>query len=146
MFCQHCGRQLDDNDKFCTSCGTQTPSATEPTSVYYTPEPSAPPAEEASAAWWWLGFVEPLIGLLLFFSLKKLLPAASRKVGKGALVGAIVGVVLSMVMSMFGMLIQGIGQGLFDSFGSGYYEEFFEDPDNPFGFYDHLSFDSEQLL
>ena len=44
MYCEHCGIQLDDDDSFCTSCGTNTAPAT--TAVHNEPPIGQPRPRE----------------------------------------------------------------------------------------------------
>lgn len=48
MYCSNCGKQIDDNSKFCNGCGSaqtpvQTPQPTAPPSKAQAPQPTAPP-------------------------------------------------------------------------------------------------------
>lgn len=111
-FCSDCGANLPDGAMFCFSCGTPVqpdvnqPAPEQPAYVTVDPvQPQYPQYPEAQPAgtdddpypinvthrgFWWLGFIVPVLGLILHIVWKNQKPRLSRSIGKGALVGAIV--------------------------------------------------------
>lgn len=87
--CKQCGCMISDSELFCTMCGTKY-------SEEETVENKVVPGYEgeASGAWTFLGFCFPLLGFILFLSMKATKPSISRKTGKGALIGVIVSAVI----------------------------------------------------
>ncbi len=88
MFCKNCGKEIEDNRTICPHCGRST-GATNNNS--YNPEDSG------SAGWGVLGFLFPLIGLILYILWKDTKPRSAHVAGKGALIGVIVSVAFSVL-------------------------------------------------
>ncbi len=115
-FCSDCGANLPDDALFCMSCGAPVPEKVkqaapeqpayvniDPVQPNYPPQfpqyPNAQPATEnvdpypitvTHRGFWWLGFLVPVLGLVLHIVWKRPKPRLSRSIGKGALVGVIV--------------------------------------------------------
>lgn len=81
MYCPHCGQHIDDRAVICPKCGI-------PVSGKKTTNPN----DASSFGWAFLGFIFPLIGLILFLVWKDESPLKAKSCGKGALVGVIVSV------------------------------------------------------
>lgn len=118
-FCSECGANLPDEALFCMSCGAPVPSDVnqpapeQPVYVNIDPvQPQYPQYPEAQPAgpeddpypvtvthrgFWWLGFIVPVLGLVLHIVWKNSRPRLSRSIGKGALVSAIIGSVFYTV-------------------------------------------------
>ncbi len=123
-FCSECGANLPDDALFCMSCGASVheavkqPVPEQPAYVnidpvqpiYDAPQhpryPEAQPAAEnvdpypvtvTHRGFWWLGFLVPVLGLVLHIVWKNSRPRLSRSIGKGALVSAIIGSVFYTV-------------------------------------------------
>ena len=119
MFCQNCGQQITDNAPFCQNCGAPTGAAQNqqnsvPNQQYYAPNqqyygpnqpyygaPQPNPMDAPSTGYALLGFLIPIVGLILYLVWKDTMPQRARSVGRGALIGFIVGVVVGIV---FGIL------------------------------------------
>ncbi len=87
MFCQYCGKEINDQADFCLGCGRAvrtTQKATE--------------QDSNSSGWWWLGFFLPLIGFILWLVWAGDTPIRAKRIGWGALVGVIVSVVLMVLL------------------------------------------------
>lgn len=84
MYCKNCGRLLDDNAAFCTTCGAKTQNE------YSNDSPSFGFAL--------LGFFFPIVGLILFLVFESKKPKRAKSVGKGALTGFIIKVVLTIIL------------------------------------------------
>ena len=105
--CQYCGSQIEDNLKFCTSCGAALPvePSAEPQVVeatviedqtyqkpmYQQPIPAqssgASPQSYDSGSFGWavLGFFIPIVGIILFFVRMNEKPASAKMSLYGAL-------------------------------------------------------------
>lgn len=97
MYCKKCGKEINDNAVICPSCGCATDK--------YEQKNFKNESDSSSAGWAVLGFLFPLIGLILYLVWKDELPLRAKSVGKGALVSVIVNVVIGL---LWGILI-GIG-------------------------------------
>ena len=97
MYCKKCGKEINDNAVICPSCGCATDK--------YEQKNFKNESDSSSAGWAVLGFLLPLIGLILYLVWKEELPLRAKSIGKGALVSVIVNVVIGL---LWGILI-GIG-------------------------------------
>lgn len=97
MYCKKCGKEIDDNAVICPSCGCATDK--------YEQKNFKNESDSSSAGWAVLGFLFPLIGLILYLVWKEELPLRAKSIGKGALISVIVNVVIGL---LWGILI-GIG-------------------------------------
>lgn len=97
MYCKKCGKEINDNAVICPSCGCATDK--------YEQKNFKNESDSSSAGWAVLGFLIPLVGLILYLVWKDELPLRAKSVGKGALVSVIVNVVIGL---LWGILI-GIG-------------------------------------
>ena len=86
MFCPHCGQEIDNNAVVCPKCG-----------VPIAPKKATNPNDESSFGWAFLGFLFPIIGLILFLVWKDESPLKAKSCGKGALVGVIVAVAAGII-------------------------------------------------
>ena len=97
MYCRYCGKQIEEDARFCPYCGSaqQEERQAPPPQQRYVDPNDAP-----SGGFAVLGFFFPLIGLILYLVWKNELPLRARSCGKGALIGVIVqavGFLLSFV-------------------------------------------------
>lgn len=97
-FCGNCGIQLEDGDQICSNCGAaQNNFEVQPQSkkaVEKVKDDVELPKEEKGGFWWGvLGFIIPLVGIILFFVWRKSKP----KKAKSLLIGAIVSIILALV-------------------------------------------------
>ena len=97
MYCNKCGKEIDYNAVICPSCGCATDK--------YEQKNFKNESDSSSAGWAVLGFLFPLIGLILYLVWKEELPLRAKSIGKGALVSVIINVVIGL---LWGILI-GIG-------------------------------------
>lgn len=98
-YCNSCGKQLADNAQTCPECGYVFPTAM--ASVAAVDAPNTGLAV--------LGFLIPLVGLILWAVWNNTTPLKAKSAGKGALIGVIVhfavGVIyFTVVMSMMSKL------------------------------------------
>ena len=84
MYCTKCGKQIDDKAVICVGCG----SRVEETKVEKKP----------SALWWWLGFLIPIVGLIMWGVLRDSEPKKAKLLGMGALIGFITSIVLTVLI------------------------------------------------
>ena len=97
MYCKNCGQQIEDNAKWCTSCGaSQDVEAV-----------AEKPADKGGFLWGLLGCCIPLVGLILFLVWKDNKPKTAKSAG----IGAIVGVVLWIICSVLSYVV-GIGAAM----------------------------------
>ncbi len=88
MYCKNCGKQIADDSSICPYCNSRT--------SFSAPSPSKPD-DAPSFGWAVLGFLFPLIGLILYLVWKSDYPQKAHSVGKGALIGVIISVVVSLI-------------------------------------------------
>ena len=81
MYCEKCGSKNETNTEFCSSCGSKLNIELTNTEVNS--------KEKSTIGWGILGFVIPIVGLILFLSLKKSKPKVSKSAGIGALISTI---------------------------------------------------------
>ena len=73
-YCKNCGKELHDAAVICPHCGV--------------PQEKMPdPADSGSIGCGILGFLIPLVGLILYLAWKGPKPASARMAGIGALIG-----------------------------------------------------------
>lgn len=84
MYCKFCGQPVEDNVAFCTSCGRQL-------------NDGSVENDKSSFGFALLGFLLPLVGLILYFVFDDKRPKRAKSVGKGALVGVITRIVLTII-------------------------------------------------
>ena len=90
MFCRTCGREIHDEALICPYCGCGTGKMK-----------NANRGNDAkSFGWALLGFLIPIIGLILFLLWKEEYPLRAKSVGKGALTSVIVSVVVSILYAI----------------------------------------------
>lgn len=63
MYCEKCGSKNETNTEFCSSCGSKLNIELTNTEVNS--------KEKSTIGWGILGFVIPIVGLILFLSLKR---------------------------------------------------------------------------
>lgn len=95
-YCVNCGKELADNAAFCSECGSeQTAEAVVVTNNTY--EKPQAPADGSSFGFAVLGFLLPLVGLILYLVWKDSTPLKAKSAGKGALISVIISAVLYAV-------------------------------------------------
>ena len=88
MYCSHCGKPIPEGADYCLNCGCAVNG-------------SAPSKDDSSSfGFALLGFLFPLIGLILYFVYEDKRPKRAKSVGKGALVGVITRIVISIVITV----------------------------------------------
>lgn len=85
MFCNSCGKEIDDKAQVCVHCGAPV-------------KPEANQVTEGSGfGWGILGFIIPIVGFVLYFVWKEKKP----KSAKAAMIGAIISVALGIIGNIF---------------------------------------------
>ena len=96
MNCPQCGAAIADGATFCPSCGAAMPVAQQPTPYAQAPAP-VPVQDKGSIGWGILGFLIPLVGLILFLVWRNKKPNSARVAGIGAIIGFVVNLVITFV-------------------------------------------------
>lgn len=78
-YCRNCGKEIDDKAVICTNCGA---AVEENLKKVVSSE-----KDTGGFGWGFLGFLFPLIGLILYLVWKDEKPITAKAVGTGALVG-----------------------------------------------------------
>jgi len=92
MYCRECGAKIEGEGQFCPSCG----AAVQKNSVST--------GDDGSFVWGLLGFLVPIVGLILYLSWKDTKPISAKKAGKGALISVIISVVLSILAAVLSFI------------------------------------------
>ena len=82
-YCPSCGESVRDNQDVCLACGTE---LKEEKAVTY--------ESGSQFGWGLLGFLIPIVGLILFLVWKDKKPYASKAAGIGALIGFVLNIVV----------------------------------------------------
>ena len=88
MFCKNCGKEIDNNAYVCPSCGVKQVDDT----------PKTVNADGPSVGCGILGFLIPLVGLIMFIVWRKDFPQKSKSAGIGALVSIVLWVVIVIAL------------------------------------------------
>lgn len=82
-YCKNCGTEVSDSDEFCPKCGASQVSASSTTTQ------SSGSQDTGSFGWAVLGFLFPVVGLILWLVWKNDQPKNAHMAGMGALVSVI---------------------------------------------------------
>ena len=97
-YCSKCGKEIEDDAIVCVHCGRAVAGT-----------PTTTVADAPNTGYAILGFLIPLVGLILYLINKDTAPLKAKSAGKGALIGVIVSVVFSIIYGVFvGSLIAGM--------------------------------------
>lgn len=86
MYCPNCGQEIDDKAVVCPKCG-----------VPVSGKKVTNPNDASSFGWAFLGFLFPIVGLILFLIWKDESPLKAKSCGKGALVSVIVSAAIGII-------------------------------------------------
>lgn len=89
-YCTHCGGELADEAVICPNCGSAVPQA------------ATEKNDKRSVGLNIVGFLFPLIGLILYLCLKKDTPIRAKSIGKWALIGVILDIAFGVVGGVIG--------------------------------------------
>ena len=94
MYCPYCGSSVDDGTVFCPSCGASLKEGSSQTQQQYRADPN----DSGSIGWAILGFLIPLVGLILWIVWMHDRPKSAKMAGIGALVSVILSFVLTFLI------------------------------------------------
>jgi hypothetical protein len=94
--CPSCSNFVNTNERYCLNCGENNAKFSENTTFSSTSNPSSNStttntSQGSGFGWFILGLFLPLVGYILFFSLKKENPTASSMSLTGAIIGTLIG-------------------------------------------------------
>ena len=90
MYCSNCGNKLNDNEDVCLKCGVMVKKGTTNNNV----------EDKPLVILNILSFLYPVVGLILYLSMKKNTPNRAKKCGKYALIGTMVLVVIFIIVGV----------------------------------------------
>lgn len=93
-FCKQCGQQIDDNAVVCPNCGA---------AQQENPQVTPAVVDNGGFGWGLLGFLIPIVGLILFLVWKDTKPKTAKAAGKGALISVIASVVIYIITFVIGV-------------------------------------------
>lgn len=86
MYCPNCGKPLPDGTRYCYKCGASIDDDNSRQTYDNAPRYNN---DNGSFGWAVLGFLIPLVGLILYLVWKDEKPKSAKRAGKGALVSVI---------------------------------------------------------
>ena len=98
MYCTSCGKQMDNDSKYCVSCGAPNPFQAPITK-------RTDPDDKPSFGFAVLGFFFPLVGLILYIVFSDRTPQKAKSVGKGALTGVITSVAVGVIIGIITVIL-----------------------------------------
>ena len=109
MYCRYCGKQIEEDARFCPYCGSaqQEERQAPPPQQRYVDPNDAP-----SGGFAVLGFFFPVVGLILFLVWQDTMPQRAKSCGKGALTSVIVSASLVLLTFIAIAVIAAIGIGM----------------------------------
>ena len=107
MYCNHCGKEINDNAVECPYCGGDTKNTHN--NDYGTPYVS----DNGGIGWGLLGCCIPLAGLILFIVWKDTKPKTAKAAGIGALVSVGISILFYIIM-----IVAGVGAGIYGASSS----------------------------
>ncbi len=88
MYCNNCGRKSDEYSTYCSNCGVKLDESEYPESDNY----------GYNIVFGFLGFLSPIIGLILFLVYEKKNPKRGNSAVKGAIIGFLSKIIISIVI------------------------------------------------
>lgn len=155
MFCGNCGKFVEEGSKFCTNCGqrvtaidsnliNEEPNVSNNTNpinmgntnnnhnkISYEDEVVCKTQDKVNVWLLILGFLFPLIGLILFIALRKETPKKANAIGIAALIGFVLGFIISIIVVI----------GLTNSTFKKFYEDYNYYDDSYYYYDDYEEFD-----
>lgn len=104
MFCSKCGKEIEDDARFCQYCGSCVGNVKTEGKEFYQYEPQNKPVDKSSFLWGLLGFIIPIIGLILYLVWKDESPLRAKSCGVGALIRVAINVVASVLVTILSSL------------------------------------------
>jgi hypothetical protein len=107
MFCNNCGKQIDDNAVVCIHCGV--PTKTGPTMG------GSALDGKLGCLMGGLCFLFPIVGLILYLVWNSTMPMKAKEAGKWALIGFGVSIAFSILyyVAFAGMIASGMSTGYY---------------------------------
>ena len=114
MFCKNCGMKMNEQDSYCSNCGTAVQNGSFQQGAT-SQQPVSRPAPIAHTnkydfLWILLGLIIPLAGFIIFLVWKDSNPKAAKYAGVGALITTCLGIfgifILKIIASLFGLILR----------------------------------------
>lgn len=115
MYCRYCGKQIEEDARFCPYCGSaqqEERQAPPPQQRYIDPN------DAPSGGFAVLGFFFPVVGLILFLVWQDTMPQRAKSCGKGALTAVIVSASLVLLTFIAIAVIAAIGIGMHGAYAA----------------------------
>ena len=115
MYCRYCGKQIEEDARFCPYCGSaqqEERQAPPPRQRYVDPN------DAPSGGFAVLGFFFPVVGLILFLVWQDTMPQRAKSCGKGALTAVIVSASLVLLTFIAIAVIAAIGVGMHGAYAA----------------------------
>ncbi len=109
-FCPACGQQLVDEAVICINCGVSQQQQ----------QPAVNPKDKKSFGFGFLGFISPLVGLVIYLLTKDTTPLKAKSAGIGAIVGTVFAFIVGILYGIIFAYVISTDPEL-------YYEEFYEE-------------------
>ena len=115
MYCRYCGKQIEEDARFCPYCGSaqQEERQAPPPQQRYVDPNDAP-----SGGFAVLGFFFPVVGLILFLVWQDTMPQRAKSCGNGALTAVIVSASLVLLTFIAIAVIAAIGIGMHGAYAA----------------------------
>lgn len=107
--CGTCGKEYEDNLTVCPHCGAAEEVVAQQEAPQQTyaqagaQQAQAGSVDNGGFGWGLLGFLIPLVGLILYLVWKDEKPNTAKAAGKGALISVIIGVVMYVLVIILGV-------------------------------------------
>ncbi|HIT43442.1 TPA: zinc-ribbon domain-containing protein [Candidatus Avacholeplasma faecigallinarum] len=90
MYCKKCGQEIPDGTNYCPNCGANQNSYSQ----------FQPSDDTGSIGWAVLGFLIPIVGLILFLVWFQSKPKNAKKAGIGALISVILSIIFTIIYAV----------------------------------------------
>lgn len=100
MYCNNCGKEIDDKAVVCPNCGVATQNAQNNTTSE---------VDNGGFGWGLLGCCIPIVGLILYLVWKNEKPKTAKAAGIGALISVGIAVVYYIIMIVAGVSFASFG-------------------------------------
>ena len=104
-FCSHCGKEVHEEAVVCINCGCAIAPTVPMTPQNARPSVATDPNDASSTGFAILGFLIPLIGLVLYFLNHNETPQKAKSALHGAIAGWITEIVISIICSIIVLTI-----------------------------------------